>query len=179
VQSILLARLLVERIRSGELARFDAELEQAWRLATEVLHSPELQGQLRMVEACRYLAAGDVARAAGIIEPARQAMLNLGTTWLEPGQFILHSSQLLVSGTLADHAEEIAARLAQPDHRSIMPIGAQEGATPPDCRPTGITGSPGGRQAAQWTLITPYAEESQCSTVEPPLPPFAWPRRCS
>jgi hypothetical protein len=51
-------------------------------------------------------------------------MLNLGTTWLEPGQFILDSCQMLVGGTLADQAEQIAARLAQPDHPSIPHLAA-------------------------------------------------------
>ncbi len=124
VRAILLARLLVERIRFGELGRFDAELEQAWRLATDMLHSPELQVQLRFVQACRYFAAGDVERAADIIEPASRAMLNLGTTWQEPGQFILGSCQMLLAGTLADHAEQIAVRLAQPDHPSIPHLAA-------------------------------------------------------
>ncbi len=124
VQAILLARQLVERVRSGELARFDAELGQAWRLATDVLHSPEMQGQLRIVEACRYLAAGDVKRAADLIEPASQTLMNLGTTWREPGQFILGSCQLLLTGTLASHAEQIAARLAQPDHPSLPHLAA-------------------------------------------------------
>ena len=49
VQAILLASLLDERIRSGELTRFDAEFAHAWRLAADVLHSPELQIALRMV----------------------------------------------------------------------------------------------------------------------------------
>ena len=124
VRAILLARLLVERIRSWELTRFDTEFAQAWRLATDVLHSPEVQGQLRLVEACRYLVAGDVERAAGLIEAGYQSLLNLGTTWLEPGQFVLGSCRMLVTGTLADHAEQIAARLAQPDHPSIPHLAA-------------------------------------------------------
>ncbi len=124
VQAILLARLLIERIRSGELTRFDTEFEQAWRFATDVLHSPELQGQLRIVQACRYLAAGDVDRAAGIIEPASQALANLDTTWQEPGLFILGSCQMLLTGTLAGHAEQIAARLDRPDHPSIPHLAA-------------------------------------------------------
>ena len=119
VQAILLTRLLVERIRSGELTQFDAEFAQAWRLAADVLHSTELQMALRLVEACRYLVAGDVERATAIIAPVRQAMLSLGSTWREPGQFVLDSTRMLVSGALADHAEQIAARLAQPDHPSI------------------------------------------------------------
>jgi len=124
VQAILLTRLLVERIRSGELARFDAEFAGAWWLASDVLHSPEVQLQLRLVEACRCLVAGDVERAAAIIGPARQAMLSWGSTWREPGQFVLDSCQMLLTGTLADHAEQIAARLAQPDHPSIPHLAA-------------------------------------------------------
>ena len=124
VQAIVLARRLTERIRSGELTRFDAEFAQAWWLATDVLHSPELQGQLRLVEACRYLVCGDVERGAGLIESGYQPLLNLGFTWQEPGQFILGSCLMLVSGTLADHAEQMAARLARPDHPSISHLAA-------------------------------------------------------
>jgi DNA-binding SARP family transcriptional activator/DNA-binding CsgD family transcriptional regulator len=124
VRAILLARLLTEWIRSGELGRFDTEFAQAWRLATDVLHSPEVQAQLRLVEACRYLVAGDVERAAGLIEAGHQSLLKLGTTWLEPGRFVLGTTQMLVTGTLADHAEQMAARLAQPDHPSIPHLAA-------------------------------------------------------
>src|SRR6516165_4982117 len=94
VQTIMLARLLAERIRSGELTRFDAEFAHAWRLAADVLHSPELQIALRMVEACRYFAAGDVERGAALMESGHQAQLNLGTTWDEPGRFVLDSCRM-------------------------------------------------------------------------------------
>ena len=124
VQVILLARLLAERIRSGELTRFDAEFDHAWRLAADVLHSPELQIALRMVEACRYLVAGDVERGAGLMESSHQAQQNLSTTWSEPGRFVLDSCRMLLTGTLADHAEQVAARLDRPDHPSIPHLAA-------------------------------------------------------
>jgi DNA-binding CsgD family transcriptional regulator len=124
VQAILLARLLAERIRSGELTRFDAEFADAWRLAADVLHSPELQIALRMVEACRYFAAGDVGRGTGLMESGHQAQLNLGTTWREPGRFVLDSCRMLLTGTLAGHAEQMAARLDRPDHPSIPHLAA-------------------------------------------------------
>ena len=53
-QAMLRASLLTERIRSGELARFDAEFPPVWALAADVLHSPELQAALRFAQACRY-----------------------------------------------------------------------------------------------------------------------------
>jgi DNA-binding SARP family transcriptional activator len=124
VQTILLARRLTDRIRLGELGKFDAEFDQAWRLAADALHSPELQVQLRMVESCRYFVAGDVGRAAAILEPAKQILLDLGTTWVEPGQFVLGSCFMLITGTLADHADHIVARLAEPDHPSIPHLAA-------------------------------------------------------
>jgi DNA-binding SARP family transcriptional activator/DNA-binding CsgD family transcriptional regulator len=124
VQAIMLARLLAERIRSGELARFDAEFALAWRLAADVLHSPELQIALRMVEACRYFVAGDVERGAGLMESGHQAQLNLITDDREPGRFVLDSCQMLLTGTLADHAEQMAARLGRPDHPSIPHLAA-------------------------------------------------------
>jgi len=124
VQAILLARLLTERIRSGELTQFDAEFAHAWRLATDVLHSPELQGQLRLVEACRYLVCGDVEQGTGLIKSGYQSLLNLGFTWQEPGHFVLDSCLMLVSGMSAEHAEQMAARLDRPDHPSIPHLAA-------------------------------------------------------
>jgi energy-coupling factor transporter ATP-binding protein EcfA2 len=124
VQAIMLARLLTERIRSGELSRFDAEFARAWRLAAGVLHSPELQIALRLVEACRYFVAGDVERGADLMESCYQARLNLITDDREPGRFLLDSCQMLLTGTLADHAEQMAARLDRPDHSSIPHLAA-------------------------------------------------------
>jgi DNA-binding SARP family transcriptional activator/DNA-binding CsgD family transcriptional regulator len=124
VQVILLARLLTERVRSGDLTRFDAEFAHAWRLAADVLRSPELQVALRMVQACRYLVAGDVERGAALMESSHQAQLNLDTNWREPGRFVLDSCLMLLTGTLAGHAEQIAARLDRPDHRSIPHLAA-------------------------------------------------------
>jgi DNA-binding CsgD family transcriptional regulator len=124
VQAIMLARLLTERIRSGELTRFDAEFAHAWRLAVDVLHSPELQMALRLVEACRYFVAGDVQRGADLMESCYQAQLNLITDDREPGRFLLDSCRMLLTGTLADHAEQIAARLDRPDHPSIPHLAA-------------------------------------------------------
>jgi len=124
VQAIMLARLLTERIRSGELTRFDAEFAHAWRLAADVLHSPELQMALRLVEVCRYFVAGDVERGAGLMESCYQAQLNLITDDREPGRFLLDSCRMLLTGTLADHAEQIAARLDRPDHPSIPHLAA-------------------------------------------------------
>jgi DNA-binding SARP family transcriptional activator len=123
-QAILVCYQLMERIRFGDLGRFDTEFAQAWRLADDVLHSPELQGQLRFTQACRYLVCGDLQRWAGIIEPAYQSEQDLGTNWQEPGRFILDSCQMLLTGTLTGHAEQMAARLTQPDHPSIPHLAA-------------------------------------------------------
>ena len=97
---------------------------EAWRLAADVLHSPELQGQLRLVQACRYFAAGDVERGVGLAESGYQALLNLITDGREPGRFLLDSCRMLLTGTLADHAEQMAARLDRPDHPSIPHLAA-------------------------------------------------------
>jgi hypothetical protein len=114
----------MERIRCGDLARFDTEFPLAWQLASGVLHSPELQGQLRLARACRYLVCGDLERSAGLIEPGFQSLQDLGTTWREPPRFVLDSCLMLLTGTLADHAERMAARLASPDHPSIPHLAA-------------------------------------------------------
>ena len=123
-QAILVCYQLMERIRFGELARFDTEFAHAWRLATDVLHSPELQGQLRITRACRYLVAGDLERYAELIEAGFQFLQYLGTTWREPSLFVVDSCQMLLTGTLAGHAEQMAMRLAQPDHPSIPHLAA-------------------------------------------------------
>jgi DNA-binding SARP family transcriptional activator/DNA-binding CsgD family transcriptional regulator len=123
-QAILVCYQLMDRIRLGDLARFDAEFEQAWHLATDVLHSPELQGQLGLMQGCRHLICGDLERAADLMDSAFQSLQDLGTTWREPSLFVLGSCRMLLTGTLADHAEQIAARLARPDHRSIPHLAA-------------------------------------------------------
>jgi DNA-binding SARP family transcriptional activator/DNA-binding CsgD family transcriptional regulator/tetratricopeptide (TPR) repeat protein len=124
VQAILVGYQLMDRIRVGELGRFDAEFAQAWRLATDVLHSPELQAQLRLMRGCRYLVCGDLERGFGLLELGFQFLLDLGTIWREPVRFIMECCQMLLTGTLADHAEQIAARLAEPEHPSIPRLAA-------------------------------------------------------
>jgi len=73
---------------------------------------------------CRYLVCGDLERGAGLLELGFQFLLDLGTTWREPVRFIGDSCQMLLTGTLADHAEQMAARLAQPDDPSIPRFAA-------------------------------------------------------
>jgi hypothetical protein len=58
--------------------------------------------------------AGDVERGAGLMESGHQAQEILGTTWSEPGRFVMDSCRMLLTGTLADHAEQMAARLDRP-----------------------------------------------------------------
>ena len=124
VQAILRIHLLTERIRFGELAQFDVEFAQAWRLATGVLHSAELQAQLRFAEASRYFVAGEPERGAEIIKDAYQAMTGVTGPWDEPNRFVGETVQMLLTGTLADHAEQLARRLAEPDHLSIPHLAA-------------------------------------------------------
>src|SRR5262249_21773161 len=88
------------------------------------------QMALRLVEACRYFVAGDVERGAYLMESCYQAQLNLITDDREPGRFLLVSCRMLLTGTLADHAEQIVARLDRPDHPSIPHLPA-----PPPVRP--------------------------------------------
>jgi hypothetical protein len=124
VETIVRAYLLTERIRIGQLGEFDAEFPQVWRLATNVLHSAELQGQLRGVEACRYLAAGDTERGAHIAQSVFRSFGDPGNPWREPQRIVIDNCQMLITGTLADHAEQRAARAAQPDHPSVPHLAA-------------------------------------------------------
>ena len=98
LEMILRANLLTERIRLGELAQFDSEFPQVWRLATDVLHSPELQGQLHFVQGSRYLVAGDADRGVRIVEAGFRSLAN---PWREPQLIVLESCLALISGTLA------------------------------------------------------------------------------
>jgi DNA-binding CsgD family transcriptional regulator len=115
---------LDDRIRLGELGRFDAEFVQAWHLATDVLYSPRLQAQLLCTQACRYLVCGDFERAADLVDLGYQSPQDLGPPWRDPVGFVMDSCRMLVTGTLADHAEQLAARLARPDHPSIPHFAA-------------------------------------------------------
>jgi len=124
VQSILQIHVLTDRIRLGELAQFDAEFAHAWRLAADVLHSAEVQAQLHFTRACRYFIAGEAERGAEVIKRAFQAMTNVTGPWDEPNRFVGETVQMLITGTLADEAERLAARLAEPDHPSIPHLAA-------------------------------------------------------
>jgi hypothetical protein len=145
VQAILRATSLTERIRFGDFARFDAEYGQAWRLATDVLHSPELQAQLRFVQACRYFFAGDVERGIATAELGFKGLTGVTGIWREPTRFAMDSCLMLITGTFADNAERLAARLAEPDHPSIPHVVApaaalgftqrRHGSGTPDCLP--------------------------------------------
>ena len=121
---VVVGNRLNDRLRFGDLAGFDAEFEQAWHLATDVLHSPELQGQLGIMQGCRYLVCGDLERAADLADSAFRSLQALGTTWREPSLIILDSCSMLLTGTLADHAEQFAMRLARPDHPSVHHLAA-------------------------------------------------------
>ena len=124
VQALLQTNLLTERIRFGELARFDAEFPLVWRLATDALHSPELQAQLRFAKACRYLVSGDAGLGADIAERSFEALAKVTTTWHQPSRFVHESCLMLITGTLGDHAEEMAARIVQPEHPSVPHLAA-------------------------------------------------------
>jgi hypothetical protein len=47
-----------------------------------------------------------------------------GSPWREPQRIVVESCMMLLTGTLADHAEQLAARVAQPDHQSVPHLAA-------------------------------------------------------
>jgi hypothetical protein len=51
-------------------------------------------------------------------------MTNVTGPWEEPNRFVGETVQLLITNTLADNAERLAARLAEPDHPSIPHLAA-------------------------------------------------------
>jgi len=123
-QAILVCYQLEDRIRMGELGRFDAEFAQAWHLVTDVLHSPAAQAQLGCTRACRYLVCGDLERAADLVDLGYQSLQDMSAAWRDPVGFVMDSCRMLVTGTLADHAEQLVARLGRPGHPSIPHVAA-------------------------------------------------------
>jgi DNA-binding SARP family transcriptional activator len=119
VEAVLRVHLLTERLRYGELARFDAELGRCRELASDVLHSTELEAQVALVEACRALFPGDPEAVRQWGESGLRMLQDASTTWSEPPRFILESGLLLLSNTLTDHAEELEEQALHPRHESI------------------------------------------------------------
>jgi DNA-binding SARP family transcriptional activator len=123
-EAMVRASLLTERIRHGELALFDSEFPEVWRLAADVLRSPELAGQLYFVQASRYLIAGEVTRAEELAEAGFRTLGDLVPTWRQPQRIALETCLGLVTGTLASRAEELLAQAARPDHPSVPHLAA-------------------------------------------------------
>jgi DNA-binding SARP family transcriptional activator len=119
VEAVLRVHLLTERLRYGELARFDAELSRCRELASDVLHSTELEAQVALVEACRALFPGDPEAVRQWGENGLRMLQDASTTWSEPPRFVMESGLLLLSNTLADHAEELEEQALHPRHESI------------------------------------------------------------
>ena len=124
VQAVLHAHRLTEHLRFGDLPAFDVEYGTTWRMAAEVLRSPELQSQLLAARACRYALIGDVARADETARQGLQVMKSVNVIWDEPSEFVLTSALMLVGGTLAEHAEEVLATAAAPRHPSLPHLAA-------------------------------------------------------
>ena len=101
VEAVLRFNLLTERLRYGELARFDAELGRCRELATDVLHSPELEGQLFL---CGSVPGGLRRRRAIAVRQWAERGLDLlqstSATWSEPSRLVLESTFHLVSHSL-------------------------------------------------------------------------------
>ena len=119
VEAVLRLNLLTERLRYGELARFDVELGRVRELATDVLHSSEMQAQVMIVEACRAAFGQDRSVVREWAERGLELLEVSSTTWTQPSHFLLESGLLLASHTLADHAEALEERALHPSHVSV------------------------------------------------------------
>ena len=124
VEAVLRTNLLTERLRAGDLATFDAELNRVKDLATEVLHSTELQGALGFIEACRCMIVADVAGARDAGDRGFALISDTSGPWAEPSRFVRDSSLMLISGTLAEHADKLAEMIMNPAHPSIPHLAA-------------------------------------------------------
>jgi hypothetical protein len=103
---------------------FDAELGRSWALATEVLHSVELEAQLCFVQACRDLITGDVVGARQVGERGFGLLTGVSATWREPSRFVMESCILLSTHTLSDQAEVLERQATHSDHPSIPHLAA-------------------------------------------------------
>src|SRR5262249_5525416 len=89
VEAVVRLNLLTERLRYGELTRFDAELARVQELASDVLHSSEMQAQLLIIGACRASFAQDPPAIRELAERGLELLEVSSTTWTEPSRFIL------------------------------------------------------------------------------------------
>lgn len=133
VEAVLRGHLLTERLRAGDMAAFDSELARVWDLATDVLHSVELQAQLHFIEACRYFITGDLDGGQAAGERGFNLLAGVSATWSQPSRIIMESSTMLLAGltdaaggpaTLAGQADALAALADTPDHPSEPHLAA-------------------------------------------------------
>jgi DNA-binding SARP family transcriptional activator len=165
-EAVLRLQLLTERLRFGEMARFDAELGRCRELASDVLHSTELEAQVALVEACRALFPGDREAVRQWGETGLQMLEGSSSTWSEPLRFVLESALLLLSDTLADHAEELEERAVRPSHVSVphlaFPAAALGYALRGDySKASEIAAKHFGRPPTTWTYMQPLAYWAQ------------------
>jgi DNA-binding SARP family transcriptional activator len=166
VEAVLRLQLLTERLRSGELARFDAELGRCRELARDVLHSTELEAQVALVEGCRALFPGDPEAVRQWGEIGIRMLEGASSTWSEPFRFVMESGLLLHSNTLADHAEQLEERALHPSHVSVphlaFPSAALGYALRGDYRKAGeIAARRFGPPSTAWTYMQPLAYWAQ------------------
>jgi tetratricopeptide (TPR) repeat protein len=168
VEAVLRVHLLTERLRYGELALFDSELGRCRELACDVLHSKELEAQVALVEACRALFPGNTEAVLRWAESGLRMLEGASPTWSEPPHFILESGLMLLSNTLAEHAEELEQRGLHPSHDSIphlaFPAAALGYAQRGDHAKAGeIAAQRFGPPIAAWTYMQPMAYWAQVS----------------
>jgi hypothetical protein len=59
-----------------------------------------------------------------IAERSFQELAKVTTTWHQPSRFVHETCVMLITGTLGDHAEQLAACIVQPEHPSIPHLAA-------------------------------------------------------
>lgn len=116
--------LLIERLRHAQLGLFDAEFPRCWALATEMLHSVELQRQLHVLRAGRIALSGDIDGALAEAEKSFQLMAGDSPRWLPASRLVLETALWCSTNTLADHAEMLEKRASNPEHVSIPHLAA-------------------------------------------------------
>jgi DNA-binding SARP family transcriptional activator len=123
-EAVVRYELLIERLRHVQLGLFDAEFPRCWALATDLLHSVELERQLHVLRAGRIALSGDIDGALAEAEKSFQLMAGDSPRWLPTSRFVLETALWCGTNTLADHAEMLEKRASNPEHVSIPHLAA-------------------------------------------------------
>jgi hypothetical protein len=115
--------LLIERLRHGQLSLFDAEFPRCWAVATDVLHSVELERQLHVMRAGRIGLSGDIDAALVEAEKGLRLMASDSPRWLQPSRLCSRPPCGAVPKP-GRSRRDAGKRASNPEHVSIPHLAA-------------------------------------------------------